>query len=156
MGLEIERKFLVRGTGWKKNVPGTRYRQGYLTLDHGRTVRVRTDGEYGFLTVKGKSRGISCREFEYLIPYADALAMLENMCLQPVIEKIRYRVEYEGFIWTIDEFLGENFGLVMAELELEYEEQPFSLPPWVTREVSGDARYYNASLVQNPWNTWHE
>ncbi|MDH3328603.1 MAG: CYTH domain-containing protein [Desulfobulbaceae bacterium] len=156
MGTEIERKFLVNGLDWKKNVQGTRYRQGYLTLDPARTVRVRTAGDTGYLTIKGKSNGISRREFEYEIPYADASAMLDGLCIQPLIEKNRYRIEYQGLVWEVDEFLGENSGLVIAEIELDREDQPFSNPAWAGREVSGDPRYFNASLVQKPWNTWHD
>jgi adenylate cyclase len=156
MGTEIERKFLVNGLDWKKNVQGTRYRQGYLTLDPERTVRVRTAGDTGYLTIKGKSNGISRREFEYEIPYDDAAAMLDGLCIHPLIKKNRYRIEYQGLVWEVDEFLGENSGLVIAEIELDREDQPFSTPAWAGREVSDDPRYFNASLVQKPWNTWHD
>ncbi len=154
MGIEIERKFLVNGTGWKKTGQGSRYRQGYLSLDPDRTVRVRTVGDKGYLTVKGKTSGIVRREYEYEVPYADAVVLLDKLCIKPLIEKDRYRVDSGGLVWEIDEFFGENSGLIIAEVELETEEQEFSAPEWIGEEVSGDARYYNASLVENPWPKW--
>lgn len=156
MGKEIERKFLVKGSDWKNSVQGVRYRQGYLSLDPHRTVRVRISGETGYLTVKGKNTGIVRSEFEYVIPSADASYIMENLCIQPLIEKYRYRIEHLGIVWEVDEFLGQNRGLVIAEIELEHEDQPFSIPEWVDREVSGDSRYFNASLVLKPWNTWKD
>ena len=156
MGIEIERKFLVNGMDWKHNIRGIEYRQGYLTLDPGRTVRVRTADNTGYLTIKGASQGIARLEFEYGIPFADAVALLDGFCIQPLIEKKRYRIEYQGFIWEVDEFAGKNSGLIIAEIELEYEDQVFSAPAWVGREVTGDPRYFNASLVRKPWNTWHD
>lgn len=156
MGVEIERKFLVHGTGWKKTAQGTRYCQGYLSLNPERTVRVRTVGDKGYLTVKGKSSGIIRREFEYEISYADAVDMLDRLCIHPLIEKKRYRVKHKGFIWEVDEFFGENSGLIVAEIELDTELQVFSPPKWIGEEVSDDPRYYNASLVKKPWTKWKD
>ena len=154
MGKEIERKFLVRNSNWKINARPTGFVQGYLNLDPERTVRVRIAGNMGFITVKGKRTGLIRSEYEYIIPPADAAFMLENLCIQPLIEKNRYQVEYHGMVWEVDEFFGVNSGLVLAEIELKHEDQAFSLPDWVGREVSDDARYCNSSLVSNPWNTW--
>jgi CYTH domain-containing protein len=153
---EIERKFLVTGRAWKEGATGVAYRQGYLNTDPERTVRVRIAGEQGFLTVKGKTEGISRLEFEYSIPVNEAGQMLDRLCLVTVIEKFRYRVSYRGKIWEIDEFLGANQGLVLAEIELESEEELFDPPPWLGREVSGENRFYNSSLSRNPYGSWPE
>lgn len=154
MGKEIERKFLVQDTSWKINVPAVRCRQGYLCPGSGITARVRLMGGKGYLTVKGGGEGITRDEYEYMIPAADAEEMLDNLCAKPLIEKNRYRLEYDGMVWEVDEFFGENSGLVMAEVELEREDQLFSLPGWVGREVTGDPRYFNAALVGNPYSCW--
>lgn len=154
MALEIERKFLLKSDAWREGAQGTLYRQGYLCTDKERTVRVRRAGTRGFITLKGISRGASREEFEYEIPAADADAMLKSLCLHPLVEKTRYCVEYRGFTWEIDEFFGQNEGLVIAEIELESEEQPFDLPAWAGEEVTGDARYFNASLSQHPFREW--
>lgn len=130
--------------------------QGYLSTDPERVVRVRVAGEKGYLTIKGKSRGISRLEFEYEIPREDALQMLEKLALKPIISKYRYKVPYRGFVWEIDRFLGENEGLVIAEVELEDPSQIPPLPPWVGKEVTGDERYYNASLISRPYREWKE
>lgn len=154
MGVEIERKFLVNGTEWKRGLSGTAYRQGYLTSDPERTVRVRLAGELGYLTIKGASTGASRQEFEYPIPGADALELLERLCRKPLIAKIRYRVPHAGMVWDVDEFSGDNAGLVLAEIELEHEDQVVELPSWVGQEVTGDSRYYNAYLAEHPLATW--
>lgn len=156
MGTEIERKFLVKNMAWKNNVTGTRYCQGYLTLGPARTVRVRTAGDKGFITIKGESTGITRQEFEYEIPHAEAKVLLDELCIKPLIKKDRYNVEYHGHVWEVDEFLGENTGLVIAEIELEHTDQPFTIPDWVGREVSSDPRYYNVSLVRAPWSSWQD
>lgn len=153
MGQEIERKFLVKDGSWRSGA-GTMIRQGYLRNEIEGTVRVRTKGERGFLTIKGRSEGISRLEFEYEIPVEDADQILDELCRKPLIEKIRYEIGLGGFIWEIDEFLGENAGLVVAEIELEAENQVFPKPDWLGKEVSGDFRYQNASLVLNPYRTW--
>jgi CYTH domain-containing protein len=154
MPTEIERKFLVRGNSWKNDVTGALYRQGYLLAGQECTVRVRVVGETGYLTIKGPSRGISRAEFEYPIPVADAAALLDTLCLKPLIEKYRYRVEHAGLVWEVDEFLGENRGLILAEVELADEHQPISRPDWVGEEVSHDPRYFNANLVRHPFAEW--
>ncbi len=154
MGIEIEKKFLLTGTEWRQLAAGTAYRQGYLSSVKERTVRVRTIDDKGFLTIKGISVGAVRREFEYEIPVADANALLDELCEKPIIEKNRYKVEYGGFIWEIDEFFGENDGLVVAEIELESEDQRFDKPEWVGEEVSGDARYFNSNLIKHPYSQW--
>jgi len=153
MGIEIERKFLVKDDRWRTG-EGKRYRQGYLSRDKERTVRVRTVGDQGYLTIKGEAEGLSRLEFEYEIPAADASELLDDLCEKPLIEKNRYEVEYGGMIWEVDEFFGENAGLVVAEIELESEDQPFPKPPWLDREVTGDPRYFNASLSRHPFSKW--
>jgi len=154
MGKEIERKFLVNGFDWKKDAFGVRCRQGYVCLDEKATVRVRIKGERGYLTIKGKSVGISRSEYEYKIPVNEAGEMLEDLCEKPLIEKLRYTIRYKGFLWEVDEFGGENAGLIIAEIELENEAQEFERPGWVGKEVSGDRRYYNVSLARHPWTGW--
>jgi len=154
MGTEIERKFLVTGDEWRSMATGVFYRQGYLCLEKERTVRVRIAGDKAFLTVKGRSSGISRMEYEYPIPLEDARVLLAQLCVQPVIEKKRYRIRYQGFVWEVDEFIGENEGLLVAEIELAAEGQVFEKPSWVGAEVSSDRRYANAGLVKNPYSTW--
>jgi adenylate cyclase len=154
MGIEIEKKFLLKGTEYKELATGTAYRQGYLSSMKERTVRVRTIDDKGFLTVKGISVGAVRREYEYEIPAEDARALLDELCEKPIIEKNRYKVEYQGFTWEIDEFFGENEGLVVAEIELESEEQLFEKPAWIGEEVTGDSRYFNSNLIKNPFSNW--
>ena len=156
MPIEIERKFLVIGDSWRQGAAGIQFRQGYLCTDPERTVRVRLAGEAGTLTIKGKTEGISRAEFEYLIPADEAAELLDRLCLRPLIEKTRFRVEHAGRTWEIDEFFGVNEGLVLAEVELESADAQPELPPWAGQEVSDDPRYYNASLVQYPFSTWRD
>jgi CYTH domain-containing protein len=154
MPKEIERKFLVVGEPWRASAPGARYRQGYLSSQPERTVRVRVDGTKGKLTIKGVTRGATRDEFEYEIPLADAEFLLEHLCERPLIEKTRYTLPFGGRTWEIDVFEGDNQGLVIAEVELVAEDQQVSLPPWAAREVTDDARYFNANLVKRPFKTW--
>lgn len=154
MGIEIERKFLVKGDDWRNGLTGIPYRQGYLSGDQDLAIRVRIAGSEAFLTIKGPNRGITRSEFEYEIPMADAEAMLTDLCLKPQIEKMRFSTTFEGHLWVIDEFFGENSGLIVAEIELEDESQPFALPPWAGKEVSDDARYFNVNLIRHPWSQW--
>ncbi len=154
MGTEIERKFLLRDDSWKAGASGKLYRQGYLSAAVERNVRVRIIGEQGFLTVKGKASGITRLEFEYEVPLADAEGMLDQLCLKPLIEKTRYRVEHRGMLWEIDEFAGDNAGLVVAEVELSEEAQEIEFPRWVGREVTDDPRYLNSNLVEQPYTSW--
>lgn len=150
MGKEIERKFLVKGDAWKSLAKGTSYRQGYLNSTKERTVRIRTVGDKAFLTIKGIAVGATRAEYEYEIPMADCNAMLDNLVEKPIIEKKRYKVSYRGFTWEIDEFFGENQGLVVAEVELKSEDQVFETPDWIGQEVTGDPRYFNSNLISHP------
>ena len=156
MGIEIERKFLLTGTDWKALAKGTPYRQGYLNSTKERTVRVRTIADKGFLTIKGISVGATRVEYEYEIPRNDADALLNELCEKPLIEKNRYKIVHQGFTWEVDEFFGENDGLVVAEIELESEEQSFEKPEWVGKEVTGDQRYFNSSLIKEPYTQWNQ
>ncbi len=154
MGREIERKFLVKGDLWCKNTHGLLYRQGYLCTLKDRTVRIRTVDQKGFLGIKGITRGISRDEYEYEIPFSDASRILDTLCEHPLIEKKRYEMEYDGVLWQVDVFTGENKGLVLAEVELEDEFQEVSIPDWIGEEVSEDPRYFNVNLVKNPFTSW--
>jgi adenylate cyclase len=156
MATEIERKFLVTGADWKQSASGVVYRQGYLSSTKERVVRVRTEGTRGVLTIKGITRGVSRLEFEYEIPRADADRLLDELCERPLIEKTRYRLPAGDVTWEIDEFHGENAGLVVAEVELTGEDQAFERPAWLGEEVSGDPRYFNANLIAHPFRDWAE
>ncbi len=154
MALEIERKFLVRDSRWKSLAERILYRQGYLSIDKERTIRIRVVGETGFLTIKGQTVGISRLEFEYQIPVDDAQHMLDELCQKPIIEKHRSTIEHGSLVWEVDEFHGVNEGLILAEVELQSADQQVDIPDWIGEEVSGDARYFNANLVKNPYTTW--
>lgn len=152
MATEIERKFLVRGDSWRRS-DAVLYAQGYLNRDQRRTVRVRTAGNRAWLTIKGLSVGASRPEFEYEIPLADAEQLLA-LSDGPVVRKRRHLVPCGGFTWEVDEFEGDNAGLVVAEIELDAEDQEFEKPEWLGEEVTGDPRYFNSSLATEPWRTW--
>lgn len=154
MGIEIEKKFLTKDGSWRELGEGKEYCQGYLSDAKGQTVRIRTIGQTAFLTVKGPSVAGKKLEFEYEIPHADAQIMLEDLCHRPLIHKTRYRIPHKGFIWEVDDFHGENDGLILAEIELESVDQRFELPPWIGMEVTNDPRYYNAALVRAPYREW--
>ena len=154
MGVEIERKFLVRDDRWKALGQGVLLRQGYLSSAPERIVRVRIEGESAVLTIKGRTSGATRGEWEYPIPLADAQAFLDSLCERPLIEKWRYRIPHEDMLWEVDEFLGENAGLVVAEIELTAEDQAFAKPDWVGEEVTHDPRYFNANLLRNPYSKW--
>ncbi len=154
MAKEIERKFLVKGDAWRELATGTAYRQGYLSTVKERTVRVRTIDDKGFLTVKGITIGATRVEYEYEIPAADANAMLDDLCEQPIIEKHRYKIDHGGLVWEIDEFGGVNQGLIVAEVELESEAQSFDKPQWIGDEIDNDPRYYNSNLIAHPYTKW--
>ncbi len=153
MGKEIERKFLVQAGTWQ-TAKGTKYRQGYLNTQKERIVRVRTIDNKGYLTVKGLTVGASRLEFEYEIPVQEADQMLDELCQKPLIEKNRYLVQYGGLTWEVDQFFGDNEGLVVAEVELQGEDQVFEKPDWLGEEVTGDPRYFNSNLIQHPFTKW--
>ena len=152
--LEIERKFLVVNSNYKKDTTGKYYCQGYLSDTPERVVRVRIVENVAFLTIKGVGEGIIRPEFEYEIPLADARFLLDNLCLRPLIEKVRYKIHWDGLILEVDEFLNENEGLAIAEVELPSENYPLTLPDWVGKEVSFEERYYNVNLLKNPYCNW--
>lgn len=154
MATEIEKKFLVLNNQYQRIANKALFRQGYLSVDFERTVRVRSYNGQGFLTIKGKTKSCSREEYEYSIPVQDAERMLDKLCVRPLIEKIRYFLTYEGYKWVVDEFLGVNEGLVTAEIELENEQQTFSKPDWIGNEITYDIRYFNSNLVENPYKSW--
>jgi len=153
MAKEIERKFLVDPNRLPPLPDPILIKQGYIPAQN-TTVRIRLSNEKAFLTLKGRTKGLTRSEFEYPIPVSDAEAMLRELCIQPYIDKRRYLITYEGHTWEVDIFEGENEGLIVAEIELESETEPFSLPEWVTEEVSHDARYRNANLIRHPYSQW--
>lgn len=155
MGLEIERKFLLVDETWRGAVErSTNLTQGYLVNDAVRSVRIRVSDDRAWLTVKSANGGLSRMEFEYAIPIDEATSILNTLCDGSVIRKTRFEVHHNGHLWEIDEFQGDNAGLVMAEIELRSEEEVFQRPSWAGEEVTGDRRYMNASLVENPWSSW--
>ena len=155
MAIEIERKFLINVAKWKVAAKdkGTYYKQGYLLIEPGKTIRVRVSDLQGFITIKGPAAGASRPEFEYEIPLADAEELLKKFCLS-VISKIRYNIYYLGKQWEVDEFLDENEGLMVAEIELSSEDEAIDLPGWIENEVTGEEKYYNSNLSRNPYKTW--
>ncbi len=155
MAIEIERKFLVKKDQWRTLASGQIYRQGYILAEPGRTVRVRIVGNQGYLTIKGPGKlGGARPEFEYPIPVADAQEILQTLCNQPLIEKTRHKIPIGDLIWEVDEFHGENQGLILAEVELKSEDQSIQIPDWIGQEVTSDRRYFNAYLVTHPYSQW--
>lgn len=150
---EIERKFLVRRDLFPTTGAGTIMKQGYLSVDPDRVVRIRREGDRAWITIKGGIEGITRPEYEYPVPVEDAEALL-RLALFPPVEKIRHRVTVEGTLWEVDEFLGANAGLLMAEVELKSEDTTFCRPEWLGEEVTHDRRYYNAQLAQHPFALW--
>jgi adenylate cyclase len=155
MGIEIERKFLLQGEAWRALAEPVLLRQGYLSTDPARTVRVRIEGAQATLTIKGQSAGATRGEWEYPIPLDEAGELLDQLCQQPLVEKYRRRIAYRGHTWEVDEFLAANAGLVVAEIELGSEHEAFDKPDWIGAEVTGDARYYNSSLIRLPYSLWN-
>lgn len=155
MALEIEKKFLLNLAKWQQvsKPKGEHFRQGYLLTDPTKTIRVRMTDTKGFLTIKGKSVGATRLEFEYEIPLLEAKELLDNFAVSE-LSKIRYKINYKGKIWEVDEFLGDNLGLMVAEIELVSEEESFELPDWVDREVTTEAKYYNSNLTVLPFKDW--
>lgn len=155
MGIEIERKFLVKKDKWAQVVKAKQslYRQGYILSDKQKTVRVRLTDTEAFLTIKGQSVGIARHEFEYSIPMEDARHMLDNLCVSE-LSKVRYFIPHDGHTWEVDEFLGQNEGLIVAEIELAAEDEQFSLPDWVDKDVTAEKKYTNSNLSINPYKNW--
>ena len=160
MAIEIERKFLVLTDGWRAAADaGTPYRQGYLSRVTGTdavrsSVRVRSDGARAYLNIKSATLGIRRQEYEYAIPLADAEAMLAELCVGAVVEKTRYHVSVGAHVWEIDVFAGANAGLIVAEIELDHEDEAFERPDWLGAEVSADPRYYTVCLAERPYSRW--
>lgn len=155
MGKEIERKFLIDQQKWDSlNKPaGKLFRQGYLLTDKDKTIRVRATETKGFLTIKGLTVGATRLEYEYEIPLTEAVELLDHFS-QAELSKIRYEIPFEGKVWEVDVFSGDNDGLIVAEIELESETETFSLPEWVSREVTQEEKYYNSNLTINPYKDW--
>jgi CYTH domain-containing protein len=155
MGQEIERKYLVHAGKWQQaeKPEGALYRQGYILTDPEKTIRVRLTPAGGFLTIKGPTKGATRPEYEYEIPHNEAEELLEHFTVS-ALSKIRYRILHEGRLWEVDEFLGDNAGLIVAEIELDSEDEPFGLPDWAAAEVTGQEKYYNSRLTLAPFNTW--
>lgn len=160
MAIEIERKFLLLNDSWRAAADaGTRLLQGYMSRVTGKdavrsSIRIRTDGERGYLNIKSASLGIRRQEYEYPIPLADAEEMLAQLCVGAVIEKTRYHVRVGDHLWEIDVFAGDNAGLIVAEIELGDESEMFERPDWLGDEVSADPRYYNSCLADVPFTRW--
>jgi len=155
MGIEIERKFLVTGQGYKTGAKKIYIEQGFLSDNVNCLVRIRTIGEHAFLTIKGPLNGAGRSEFEYSIPKTDAEVMFHELCISPLIVKHRYVLKIQGITWEIDVFSGDNQGLVIAEVELPNEHYKINLPDWIGKEVTHDMKYYNMNLVRNPFKTWN-
>jgi adenylate cyclase len=155
MAKEIERKYLLRHDGWRKEASvSVRMRQGYLNSQGPCSIRVRIEEDQAYLNIKSATLGISRLEFEYPLPVRDAEQILDELCLRPLIEKTRHLVLHAGHRWEIDVFEGENAGLIVAEIELNDPVEAFELPDWVEKEVSHDPRYYNVCLVKDPYKNW--
>lgn len=153
---ETERKFLVKNNDFKKAATGVLFIQGFLSTQKERVVRVRHIGKIGFITIKGISVGATRTEFEYEIPGKDAEYLLANLCEKPIIRKYRYSLDHDGLKWEVDEFLDENQGLIVAEVELDSESQRINLPPWIGTEVTTKPEYYNSNLIKNPYCNWEK
>ena len=156
MGKEIERKYLIHHDKWQKieKPSGQLYRQGYLVTDPNKTIRIRLTEASGFLTIKGLSIGATRLEYEYEIPTSEAKELLDNFSISE-LSKIRYKINFENKVWEVDEFLGENIGLIVAEIELESEDEHFEVPDWVDKEVTGEEKYYNSNLTILPYKKWN-
>ena len=155
MGIEIERKFLVKKDKWKEleKPSGELYRQGYLLTDPNKTIRVRQTSAKGFLTIKGLSVGATRPEYEYEIPFEEAKELLDQFAIAE-LSKIRFKIIIDQHIWEVDEFFGNNKGLIVAEIELSNEEEKFNIPDWIDREVTHEEKYFNSSLVIHPYQNW--
>ena len=154
MGKEIERKFLIDISEIESLGSGSQIMQSYISTTDNTAVRVRVAGAIAYLTLKGENKGATRSEFEYEIPLDDANEIIEELCSGPIIDKTRYLVEHGSHTWEVDVFHGENDGLIVAEVELESETEVVDLPNWVMGEVTGQVKYYNISLLDNPYTQW--
>jgi len=157
MAQEIEHKFLLANNGWREHVShSVIYKQGYLSSQPTSSIRVRISDKQAWLNIKSATIGTQRSEYEYEIPLSDAHEILDLLCLKPVIEKTRHFVTHEKHLWEIDEFDGENAGLIVAEIELDALDEIFAKPDWVGAEVTQDVRYYNNNLAKNPYSAWRD
>ncbi len=157
MGIEIEKKFLLANDNWRKQVEKSiQFSQGYLVGSEKSSVRIRIEGDKSNLNIKGATLGVRRQEFEYPIPMDDARELLATLCAEPLIEKTRHYIHIGEHVWEIDEFAGDNEGLIVAEVELNDENESIEIQDWVGQEVSGDKRYYNAMLIKNPYKNWKD
>lgn len=155
MGIEIERKFLVKSNSWYQQArQGVKFRQGYMVEKGTASVRVRIEGDQANLNIKSTDLDMQRLEYEYPLPFDEASEMLEKLCLKPLIEKTRYKLEFAAHTWEIDVFEGDNEGLIVAEIELGSEDEAFERPGWLGEEVTDDTRYYNVCLVEYPYKAW--
>jgi len=155
MAKEIERKFLVKPAKWTRlaKPAGKQLRQGYISTDPNKTIRVRVTADQGWLTIKGISTGATRLEYEYEIPLIEAVELLDNFA-ENKLEKTRYEIPFKGKLWEVDVFSGENEGLTVAEIELTSEDEPFDLPEWIAEEVTHEKKYYNSNLTRYPFKNW--
>lgn len=157
MAIEIEHKFLLASDDWRKLVShSVKYRQGYLSSQPTSSIRVRISDDHAWLNIKSATIGTQRHEYEYEIPLTDANEILNTLCRKPLIEKTRHFVTDDANVWEIDEFEGDNLGLIVAEIELDEAGQFFAKPPWLGKEVTGDLRYYNNNLARQPYSEWCE
>lgn len=155
MPIEIEHKFLLKNDDWKNHISkSAAYKQGYLISDKTRSVRIRTSDDSAWINIKSGTIGTHRSEYEYRIPYSEGLELLNNLCQKPLIEKTRFFVPYQQHLWEIDVFEGDNQGLIVAEIELSKIGESFSIPNWISTEVTDDLRYYNNNLCKNPFKDW--
>lgn len=155
MAIEIEHKFLLANNNWRNLVyKKQRYKQGYLSSQQTSSIRIRINDDAAWLNIKSATIGTARLEFEYEIPLSDAESIIENLCSKPLIDKVRHFVKHDTNIWEIDEFFGENEGLIVAEIELSEITQCFKKPEWIGAEVTHDLRYYNNNLIQFPYKLW--
>lgn len=157
MALEIEHKFLLRSDDWRHHIDHSiNYKQGYLSSTKNNSIRVRISDKHAWLNIKSAVIGTSRQEYEYEIPFTEANEILETLCHKPLIEKIRHFVSHGEHTWEVDEFLGNNDGLIVAEIELTKLDEKFTIPTWIGQEVTHDLRYYNNNLCKNPYKEWSE
>ena len=154
MAIEIERKFLIKFLPNEKINHSHNIKQGYIVSDKDKVIRIRKKNDKYFFTIKGNTIGLSRQEFEYSIPKDDGKELLDNFCKIGIIEKTRHYINHESNVWEVDEFHGDNQGLIVAEIELRSEDQNFKIPRWVGKEVTSDLRYYNMNLISFPYNKW--
>ncbi|MEI6697151.1 MAG: CYTH domain-containing protein [Bacteroidota bacterium] len=155
MGIEIERKFIVNIDKWNEVVKTQNFfvRQGYLMINHVISIRVRQTEANGYITIKGNKVGITRSEFEYSIPKEEAEQLIDKYATS-ILSKFRYIIEFKNKLWEVDEFLEDNSGLIIAEIELSSETEQFELPEWIDKEVTHEEKYYNSNLSTHPFTNW--